>query len=610
MSSPKKRSRTDSSERFEPSKKRKDLSSTKNSSKKSSSKISSSKNSSRRHEESNNNGKTSSRKDKSNRVTPSKYEKSGNSSKKVKRDKKGRHKSSSKKNRESRKNGHVRESEDDEELVPPSLFLRAEKVDSRMGESCPFLDSINRRVLDFDFEKVCSVTMTNHNVYCCLVCGVYYNGRAKGSPAYYHALHENHRVFIHLGNSRIYCLPEGYEVHEKSLGDIQHNLHPKFTKEEIQNIDHLTEYSHALDGNDYLPGVIGLNNLSGTDAINSVMQSFMRIVPLRNYFIEESNVTSSSLLLSTFGELIRKYFNPRNFKGHVSPHEILQVISIMSNKQFDIGKGTDPFNFTAWFIKTLHEEFGTKESIITKCFQGQVREEIKIPLGMDADGEELYELKTKNKPFLWLNLPLPPIPLFKDGQQEKFIPQVPITDILAKKFGSDSEEAPWVPQKDNSYKRHILTKLPKYLIMIFKRFHENNFFIEKNNTIVNFVIKNLDLRQYMERRISTEYLSTMGSKKLKATLVRFGGDPRRFSDKVELIKQIGDLSEERKLKGRYDLLANVCTQGKFLKGESHVYLLNRPNNQWYKIMDLHAQEILPNLVSVSEAYLQFWERRD
>jgi len=607
MSSPKKRSRTDSSERFEPSRKRKDISSTKNSNKKSSSKISSSKNSSSRHEKSNKSGKISSRKDKSNRVTPNKYEKSGNSSKKVKR----RHKSSSKKIRESSKNGHVRESKDDEEeLVPPSLFLRAEKVDSRMGESCPFLDSINRRVLDFDFEKVCSVTMTNHNVYCCLVCGVYYNGRAKGSPAYYHALHENHRVFIHLGNSRIYCLPEGYEVHEKSLGDIQHNLHPKFTKEEIQNIDHLTEYSHALDGNDYLPGVIGLNNLSGTDAINSVMQSFMRIVPLRNYFIEESNVTSSSLLLSTFGELIRKYFNPRNFKGHVSPHEILQVISIMSNKQFDIGKGTDPFNFTAWFIKTLHEEFGTKESIITKCFQGQVREEIKIPLGMDADGEELYELKTKNKPFLWLNLPLPPIPLFKDGQQEKFIPQVPITDILAKKFGSDSEEAPWVPQKDNSYKRHILTKLPKYLIMIFKRFHENNFFIEKNNTIVNFVIKNLDLRQYMERRISTEYLSTMGSKKLKATLVRFGGDPRRFSDKVELIKQIGDLSEERKLKGRYDLLANVCTQGKFLKGESHVYLLNRPNNQWYKIMDLHAQEILPNLVSVSEAYLQFWERRD
>lgn len=607
MPSSKKRSRSKSLERYEPSRKRKDLSGRKNSEKKSSSRKPSSKGSPSRKS---NKKEGSSRSEKSSRNDPSNYEKSSHSSKKEKRREERRDKRDKKEKRSRKKEKVEHSEEDEEELIPPSLFLRPEKVDSRMGESCPFLDSINRRVLDFDFEKVCSTTMTNHNVYCCLVCGVYYNGRAMGSPAYYHALHENHRVFIHLGNSRIYCLPEGYEVHEKSLGDIQHNLHPKFTKQEIANIDHLTEYSHALDGNDYLPGVIGLNNLSGTDAINSVMQSIMRVVPLRNYFIEETNLSSSSLLLSTFGELIRKYFNPRNFKGHVSPHEILQVISILSNKQFDIGKGTDPFNFTAWFIKTLHQEFGTKESIITKCFQGQVREEIKIPLGLDADGEELYELKTKNKPFLWLNLPLPPIPLFKDGQQEKFIPQVPITDILAKKFGTENEEAPWVPQKDNSYKRHILTKLPKYLIMIFKRFHENNFFIEKNNTIVNFVIKNLDLRHHMECRISTEYLSTMGSKKLKATLSRFGGDPRKYKDKVALIKQIGDLSEERKLKGRYDLLANVCNTGKFLKGESHVYLLNRPNNQWYKILDLHAQEILPNLVSVSEAYLQFWERRD
>ena len=31
------------------------------------------------------------------------------------------------------------------------------------------------------------------------------------------------------------------------------------------------------------------------------------------------------LLVQRFGELVRKIWNPRNFKCHVSPHEMLQV---------------------------------------------------------------------------------------------------------------------------------------------------------------------------------------------------------------------------------------------------------------------------------------------
>lgn len=39
---------------------------------------------------------------------------------------------------------------------------------------CPYLDTINRHVLDFDFEKLCSVSLTRINVYACLVCGKYF----------------------------------------------------------------------------------------------------------------------------------------------------------------------------------------------------------------------------------------------------------------------------------------------------------------------------------------------------------------------------------------------------------------------------------------------------
>ena len=45
--------------------------------------------------------------------------------------------------------------EDDEEPVIPK-----EKM---IVKQCPYLDTINRHVLDFDFEKLCSVSLTRIN---------------------------------------------------------------------------------------------------------------------------------------------------------------------------------------------------------------------------------------------------------------------------------------------------------------------------------------------------------------------------------------------------------------------------------------------------------------
>lgn len=45
------------------------------------------------------------------------------------------------------------------------------------------------------------------------------------------------------------------------------------------------------------------------------------------YLLNDINVLPFVLLyaVNRFGELIRKIWNPRNFKAHVSPHEMLQV---------------------------------------------------------------------------------------------------------------------------------------------------------------------------------------------------------------------------------------------------------------------------------------------
>lgn len=77
---------------------------------------------------------------------------------------------------------------------------------------CPYLDTINRQYLDFDFEKLCSVSLTRINVYACLVCGKYFQGRGTNTHAYTHSVAESHHVFLNLHTLKFYCLPDNYEI--------------------------------------------------------------------------------------------------------------------------------------------------------------------------------------------------------------------------------------------------------------------------------------------------------------------------------------------------------------------------------------------------------------
>jgi hypothetical protein len=66
-----------------------------------------------------------------------------------------------------------------------------------------YLDTVNRAALDFDFEKVCSVSLSNINIYGCLVCGKYFQGRSKLTPAFAHSIHDDHHVFINLETTQV-----------------------------------------------------------------------------------------------------------------------------------------------------------------------------------------------------------------------------------------------------------------------------------------------------------------------------------------------------------------------------------------------------------------------
>jgi len=47
---------------------------------------------------------------------------------------------------------------------------------NKLGYLQMYEQEISRKLLDFDFEKVCSVTLATTNVYACLACGKYYQG--------------------------------------------------------------------------------------------------------------------------------------------------------------------------------------------------------------------------------------------------------------------------------------------------------------------------------------------------------------------------------------------------------------------------------------------------
>merc|ERR1719430_3004437 len=286
-----------------------------------------------------------------------------------------------------------KEIEDDDEVA--SAALKQPKIE--FSRQCPYLDTIDRGVLDFDFEKLCSVSLSRINVYACLVCGKYFQGRGNNTHAYTHSVSEGHRVYLNLATHKFYCLPDNYEVIDASLADILYVLNPTFDKELIRRLETSTRESRAYDGTNYTPGVVGLNNIKANDYLNVILQAMSHVEGLRNYFLHEDNYKDikrppgdiSFQLVTRFGELIRKLWNVKNFKARVSPHEMLQSVVLCSKKKFQITQQGDSVQFLSWLLNALHLALGgtkkVKSSVIYKTFSGSMSIESKKILPTDVD---------------------------------------------------------------------------------------------------------------------------------------------------------------------------------------------------------------------------------
>jgi len=466
------------------------------------------------------------------------------------------------------------------------MIIKDEVLDVR-SRSCPYLDTINRHFLDFDFEKLCSVSLSHLNVYACLVCGKYFQGRGLKSHAYTHSVQLGHHVYINLHTFKFYCLPDNYEVIDSSLEDIKYVLNPSFRKEQIAALDANSKMSRAYDGILYLPGIVGLNNIKANDYCNVILHSLSNVLPIRDFFLRSENYKyvkrppgdNMILLLQRFGELVRKLWNPRHFKAHVSPHEMLQAVVLCSKKRFNITTQGDPIDVLSWLLNSLHLILGGSKkpdsSIIYKTFQGSMKiYSKKIPPvdATDAEKRQMlaspeFQSKVSESPFIFLSLDLPAPPLFKDDVEENIIPQVSLFTIMSKFDGTTEKE--YKTYRDSTLKRFELTKLPPYLIVCYKRFTKNNFFIEKNPTIVNFPVSNVDLREFLSKDPEVQNAHPCTS---------------------------------------YDLVANIVHDGEPGpdKGTYRVHVLHQGTGQWYEMQDLHVRDILPQMITLSESYVQVY----
>jgi U4/U6.U5 tri-snRNP-associated protein 2 len=483
-----------------------------------------------------------------------------------------------------RQNGDREDGEDideDEDEIPVKEPIR--QAAPTEGYDDLYLDTIDRNVLDFDFEKLCSVTLSNINVYACLVCGRYYQGRGPKSHAYFHALDEGHHVFINMETQKVYVLPEGYEVKSKSLDDIKFVSDPRYTRQEVMSFDRTPRTSWTLSGKPYVPGFVGMNNIKENDYVNVIVQALSHVAPLRNFFLLDDFSSAPELVKRTC-ILFRKIWNPRAFKSHVSPHELLQEVSLRSNKRFTLTQQSDPVDFLSWYLNNLHLGLGGSKtrpnsSTIQHIFQGRVKVEsqaitAKADAGDRLRFEEAAEVKVDLVRFLFLTLDLPAAPLFQDEQEKNIIPQVPLHNILSKYNGMRAQEH--LAQR----KRYrLLHPLPPFLVFHVKRFSQNKFVSERNPTIVTFEPHGLDVSPYVEP--DPEH---PGGVPIYYDLVA-----NVVHEAVRAREDVVDSAEERKT--------------------WKVQLRDKATDEWVVAQDLFVDKIRSELLYLGETYLQIWERR-
>jgi U4/U6.U5 tri-snRNP-associated protein 2 len=139
--------------------------------------------------------------------------------------------------------------------------------------------------------------------------------------------------------------------------------------------------------------------------------------------------------------------------------------------------------------------------------------------------------------------------------------QVNLYTLLSKFNGVQEKE--YKTYKDNFLKRFEVTSLPPFMILYIRRFTKNTFYVEKNPTIVNFPITSVDFGEAFGQGSAC-----------------------------------------------YDLIANIVHDGQYKGGTWRMHMFHKSTNTWYELQDLHVKEILPQMLTLTEPYIQIYQRQE
>lgn len=263
-------------------------------------------------------------------------------------------------------------------------------------------------------------------------------------------------------------------------------------------------------------GVIGLKNRGNTCYLNTSIQCLSHIPKLTDYFVSNDYIIDLNnrfeeiktknikeiLLTREYSKLIKAMWSNTSSIEPKSFHELIQKIDdrfsgyeqqdsqealslildhLHEGLKYDVditytGKNENKVDeLVIESIKQWSSELKNKYSIIVELFFGQFMNKI-------VSVEKNSLLSTKFEVFNMLSVPIYGNTLY---------------DSLAKYFEKETLETPFFDEKKNkninAYKRIQLVKVPKYLIIVLKRYQNN---LSKSNNTITFPINHLDLSQY------------------------------------------------------------------------------------------------------------------
>lgn len=373
-------------------------------------------------------------------------------------------------------------------------------------------------------------------------------------------------------------------------------------------------------------GYVGMNNIKSNDYLNVIVQILAHVLPIRNFFLLHPFPTPGTPQLPLrFSTLVRKLWNPKAFKSHVSPHELLQEIALRSSKRFTLTNQSDPVEFLSWFLNNLHLSLGGSKkptpsptSVIHSTFQGHLRIESQaITARSDSANARLVfsessTTTSQTTPFLILTLDLPPTPLFQSSNAESIIPQVPLTSLLAKYNGITASE-----KLAHRVRHRLLHPLPPYLLFQIKRFSKNKFVSERNPTIVTYPSpRSLDMSPYVEPNPEAWppgepiLYDLVANVILDATATAPGvSDESSTADikKNTTSMATGAGAANEKVSWRVQLRDKAMAAENSRQQQGGEGQQKGP--EWLDIQDLWVQRTESETLFTREGYLMVWERR-